>query len=264
MIQTSHDLIAHAQYPAGHGGFITYKYTNMNTELVVALDMPSWPEAAHLINKLLPTVNFFKIGLELFCAEGPRVISEVRKLDCRVFLDLKLHDIPRTVERAVKVAAKEGVEWLTVHASGGRAMIEAAAKAAHSQTPPVKILAITVLTSLNQQDMADLGIQRQTAEHVLSLADLAISNGADGLVCSPNEAATLRARWGSKPLLVTPGIRPIGAEAGDQKRIATPAFAARAGASAIVVGRPITEAPDPRRAAQEILNELLTVRSPIS
>lgn len=234
----------------------------MNTELVVALDMPGWPEASKLINKLFPTVNFFKIGLELFCAEGPGVIRAARELKCRVFLDLKLHDIPRTVERAVKVAAKEGVEWLTVHASGGRAMIEAAAQVAHSQTPPVKILAVTVLTSLNQQDMTDLGIQRQTAEQVLALADLALSSGADGLVCSPNEAATLRARFGVQPLLVTPGIRPAGADAGDQKRIATPAFAARAGASAIVVGRPITEAPDPVKAAQEILNELIACRSP--
>lgn len=228
----------------------------MKTKLVVALDLPRRAAAIDLVNRLSPDVDFYKIGLELFCAEGPSVIHAVREKEGRVFLDLKLHDIPRTVERAVKAAAVEGVEWLTVHAFGGRAMIEAAVTAAHSRSPAVKILAVTVLTSLDQSDLASWGIQRSVLDQVLELAHQAMSGGVDGLVCSPNEVKLLRTSLGPAPLLVTPGVRPADAEAGDQKRVATPAFAARAGADAIVVGRPITEAADPRKATRQILHEL--------
>jgi orotidine-5'-phosphate decarboxylase len=228
----------------------------MKTELVVALDLPSRAEAVALVQKLPQTVSMCKIGLELFCAEGPEIVRAVHDLGRRIFLDLKLHDIPRTVERAVTSAAIEGVEWLTVHASGGRNMLQAAANAARGKAAPPKILAVTVLTSLSDADMTDLGINRTAAEQVIALANMALSNGADGLVCSPNELELLRKTFGPAVLLVTPGIRSAGEAANDQKRIATPAFAARAGANAIVVGRPVTAAPDPCRAAQQIMEEL--------
>lgn len=230
----------------------------MKTELVVALDVPRQSDAVAMVRKLSGTVTTYKIGLELYCAEGPATVHAVRELGHTVFLDLKLHDIPRTVERAVASAAVEGVSWLTVHASGGRAMIRAAVDAARRQPVPPKILAVTVLTSLGDRDMVELGIHRTASQQVLELANLALASGADGLICSPNELEALRRRFGSEVLLVTPGIRPAGHAADDQKRIATPTFAARSGASAIVVGRPVTEAPDPRRAAEDILRELST------
>lgn len=229
----------------------------MKSELIVALDVSGTKEALALVDKLGNDVSFYKVGLELFTAVGPTIIEQLRTRKKRVFLDLKLHDIPRTVGRAIKVAAQYGVEMLTLHASGGRAMIRAAVEAAREcvRTPP-KLIAVTALTSLDQQDLNDLGIGRPANVHVMALADLSIRSGANGLVCSPQEVEALRARFGQTPILVTPGIRLSGGEAGDQKRVATPGAAAKAGSSFLVVGRPILEAPDPQAAARTILGEI--------
>jgi orotidine-5'-phosphate decarboxylase len=199
----------------------------------------------------------FKVGLELFAGEGPKPIAILTQHGKKVFLDLKLHDIPRTVARAVASAAAHGVDLLTVHASGGRDMLTAAAEAASRQgASRPKLLAVTTLTSLNEKDLREIGVTRNLQEHTLELGALAVSAGIDGLVCSPLEARAFRERLGDKPILVTPGVRPAGSNAGDQKRIATPRDAVMAGANYIVVGRPILDAPDPRAAAETILREI--------
>ncbi len=226
------------------------------TDLIVALDVPSSAEARAVVERLGDSVSFYKVGLELFIADGPATLALLRERGKRVFLDLKLHDIPRTVERAVASAARFGVDLLTIHSQGAKAMIAAAAGAAAKADPPPKILAVTVLTSLDDADLADIGVRRGAADQVDALGRLAVEAGAGGLVCSPQEVGRLRAALGPAPYLVTPGIRPAGGDVGDQKRIATPAFAARSGASAIVVGRPIVQAPDPRAAAEAILKEM--------
>jgi len=228
-----------------------------STELILALDVPN---ADGLKTTLLNTPNslsWLKIGLELFCAEGPSILAAASVLDRQIFLDLKLHDIPRTVERAVVAAARHRVRLLTIHAGGGRAMVQAAAQAARQfgQHAP-KIIAVTVLTSLNDQDLRDVGVLRAARDHVLSLAELALAAGVDGLVCSPHEVAALRLRFGQEPLLVVPGIRSTTDHTGDQKRTATAAEATRAGASYLVVGRPILEAADPAAATARIQEEI--------
>jgi len=225
-------------------------------ELIIALDVPSLHAAEAAVARLPEDVRWFKVGLELFTAEGPKVVRRLIQRQHRVFLDLKLHDIPRTVARSVRSAVALGVELLTVHAAGGRAMIEAAVQEAHAATPRARIVAVTVLTSLDETDLRAQGITRSPSDQVLALGELALRAGADGLVCSVHEAAMLRRCFGPEILLVTPGIRRPDEAVGDQKRVATPATAVRAGASHIVVGRPILEAPDPGRAAHEILAEL--------
>ena len=232
-------------------------------ELIVALDVPSRAEVAATLGRLGDAVGFYKIGLELFSAEGPDVVRLVKDAGKRVFLDLKLHDIPRTVERAVKSIGRLGVDLATIHASGGRAMIRAAAEAAASfGAAAPKILAVTCLTSLDQGDLDDLGIARPMPSQVEALGLLAVTNGADGIVCSPKEVAAMNralipAAQGRPVVFVTPGVRPAGAEVGDQKRIATPAAAIAAGASKLVVGRPITGADDPLAAFDAICGELM-------
>lgn len=228
-----------------------------STELIVALDVPHVEGLKNALITIPNSLPWLKIGLELFCAEGPSVIDAVRADSRRVFLDLKLHDIPRTVERAVRAAALHHVGLLTVHAGGGRAMLEAAMQAAREIGPAApKIIAVTVLTSLNDQDLRDVGVLRAARDHVLGLAELALAAGVDGLVCSPHEVAALRARFGRQPLLVVPGIRSATDHTGDQKRTATAAEATRAGASYLVVGRPILEAVDPAAAAARIQEEI--------
>jgi orotidine-5'-phosphate decarboxylase len=229
----------------------------MKTELIVALDIPGMAELGPIVHKLSPEVDFFKVGLELFTAEGPRVLEALRGQ--RIFLDLKMHDIPRTVERSVASAARLGVQLLTVHAGGGSEMLRAAAAGAAGSA--LKLVAVTTLTSLGEADLRELGIVRPLREHTLALGEMAVAAGIHGLVCSPLEAAEFRLRLGPGALLVTPGIRPAGADAGDQKRIATPAAAVQAGASHIVVGRPILEAPDPRAAALAILSQMKAATS---
>lgn len=226
-------------------------------ELILAADVPDAQALSTALHGMPKQLRWLKIGLELFCAEGPSILAVAAAAERQIFLDLKLHDIPRTVERAVAAAARHHVRLLTIHAGGGRAMVQAAVQAARQfgQHAP-KIIAVTVLTSLNDQDLQDAGVSRTASHQVTGLADLALAAGADGLVCSPREVAALRARFGSGPLLVVPGIRAAGDDAGDQKRTATAAEAASAGASYLVVGRPILEAADPHAAALRMLGEI--------
>ena len=227
-------------------------------ELIVALDVSSRAEAEEKVRALGEAVDFYKVGLELFTAEGPDVVRAVKGLGKRVFLDLKLHDIPRTVERAVRSAGALGVDLLTIHAVGGKAMVRAAADAAASfGAHGPKVLAVTVLTSLDGADLADVGIVGRTpAEQVAALARFATGNGAHGLVCSPREVGALSRALRAGTLFVTPGVRPAGASVGDQKRVATPADAVRDGATHLVVGRPILGADDPAAAARAIRAEM--------
>jgi orotidine-5'-phosphate decarboxylase len=226
-------------------------------ELIVALDVASLSEAEAVATRLGDSVTFYKIGLELFCATGPEVVARIKGRGKRVFLDLKLHDIPRTVERAVKSCGRLGVDLLTIHSSGGRTMIQAAHDAAAALGPSApKIVAVTALTSLDQGDLSDLGIVRPMVDQVETLGFLAMSSGADGIVCSPMELVAMRRRLGPRALLVTPGVRPAGADLGDQKRVATPAQAVRDGATYLVVGRPILDAADPVAAARAIQDEI--------
>jgi len=225
-------------------------------QMIVALDVSSAREAEAVVERIGDPIPFYKVGLELFVADGPATLAMLRRRNKRIFLDLKIHDIPRTVERAVQSAARFGAELLTIHASGGKAMIAAAAQAAMRADANLKILAVTVLTSLDENDLADIGILQTSAAQVETLARLAIDAGAHGLVCSPQEVGKVRQMLGDTPYLVTPGIRPAGGDLGDQKRVATPAQATRDGASALVIGRPILEAPDPHAAALDIANQL--------
>ena len=227
-------------------------------ELIVALDVNSRQEAVEKVKAIGDPVGFYKIGLELFTAEGPDVVKAVKDLGKKIFLDLKFHDIPRTVERAVKSGGKLGVDLMTIHSVGGKAMIRAAADAAaeFGDAGP-RILAVTVLTSLDQTDLADVGIAGRTpAEQVAAMARFATENGAHGLVCSPKEVGALSRALKSGTLFVTPGVRPAGAAVGDQKRVATPAEAVRDGATHLVVGRPILAAEDPVAAARAIRAEM--------
>ena len=228
-------------------------------DLIVALDVQTRAEAVEKIRAIGDAVDFYKIGLELFTAEGPDVVKAVKDLGKRVFLDLKFHDIPRTVERAVRSGGKLGVELMTIHSVGGKAMIKAANEAAAEfGTQAPKILAVTVLTSLDQTDLADVGICGRTpAEQVLAMAKFATTNGADGLVCSPKEVGTLSKTLKAGTLFITPGVRPAGSAVGDQKRVATPAEAVRDGATHLVVGRPILAAADPVAAAKAIRAEMM-------
>ena len=227
-------------------------------ELIVALDVNNRQEAVEKVKAIGDSVGFYKIGLELFTAEGPDVVRAVRELGKRVFLDLKFHDIPRTVERAVRSGGKLGVDLMTIHSVGGKAMIRAAADAAaeFGANGP-KILAVTVLTSLDRTDLEDAGIMGRTpAEQVEAMARFAVENGANGLVCSPKEVGNLSKMLKAGTLFITPGVRPAGAAVGDQKRVATPAEAVRDGATHLVVGRPILAAEDPVAAAKAIRAEM--------
>lgn len=225
--------------------------------LIAALDVPTVAEARALCAALAGTVGLAKVGLELYVAEGPAAVRAAQEAGLPVFLDLKLHDIPNTVEGAARSAAALGVQMLTVHASGGRAMIAAARTGLEtaSGARPL-LLAVTVLTSLSPADLADAGLPCTVEEQVVRLGRLAVDAGADGLVCSPHEAAALRRALGNEPILVVPGIRPAGSATHDQARAATPASAVRAGADYLVVGRPLREGPSPADAARRIAAEL--------
>jgi orotidine-5'-phosphate decarboxylase len=223
--------------------------------LAVALDFADEHEALKLVDKLGQTCQWYKVGMELYYAAGNRIVRQLRERGFNIFLDLKLHDIPNTVAGAVRSAAKAGASLLTIHASGGEAMMTAAAEAASAPGSP-RLLAVTVLTSMDASQLAGIGISASPAEQVFRLAKLAQRSGIDGMVCSPEEVAILRRETGPKTLLVIPGIRPSGSAVGDQKRVATPAQAIRDGASLLVVGRPITRAGDPAAAAQAILKEI--------
>ncbi|HET7875839.1 MAG TPA: orotidine-5'-phosphate decarboxylase [Methylomirabilota bacterium] len=230
--------------------------------LIVALDVEGLEQAERLLDSLRGLVHRFKIGSQLFTAGGPAAVETVRKAGGQVFLDLKYHDIPSTVAGAAREAVRLGVFMFNVHASGGVAMMRAAAlatTAAAQETGTARplVTAVTLLTSLDRAALQrEVGVASSVEGHVLHLCDLAREAGLDGVVASPNEIAAIRRALGPGWVIVTPGVRPAGSEAGDQSRIATPAQAWRAGAHYLVVGRPITAAPDPARAAQAILAEM--------
>ncbi len=224
--------------------------------LIVALDVPDADTAAELVHRLEHTCQWFKVGMELFTSAGPQVIEPLIARGHSVFLDLKFCDIPNTVAGAVRAAATLGVRMLTVHALGGPAMLEAAQAALVDLNNPPQLLAVTMLTSMDQDQVTAVGLRCSPAEQVELLARMGLVAGVRGFVCSPREVATLRALTGPEGVLVIPGIRLAGAQSGDQKRIATPADALHHGASYLVVGRPITQAPDPAEAAEAILGEM--------
>jgi len=230
--------------------------------IFVAIDTDDVATARDLALTLAGSVGGIKLGKQFFMANGPQgvhdVLPEAIREQLPLFIDLKLHDIPNTVAGAVTSLARSlAPAFLTLHASGGAAMVAAAREAAEKfGAARPKLLAVTVLTSMSDSDLADTGVSGGAEEQVVRLGRLAIANGADGLVCSPKEIAPLRAALGGEPLLVTPGIRPAGAALGDQKRVMTPAEAMRAGASRMVIGRPITGADDPAAAAMAILEEI--------
>jgi orotidine-5'-phosphate decarboxylase len=222
--------------------------------LIVALDVPTPEEARSLVDRLAGSVGLFKVGSQLFTEAGPRFVRELHDRGEKVFLDLKYHDIPNTVANAVARAAELGVNMLSVHALGGRAMLEAAMGALPAMH--TRVLAITILTSHAEDSLGELGIAGSLPENVLRLARLAREAKVDGVVASPHEIALVRQACGAEFLVVTPGIRPAGAEKGDQARAATPSAARAAGADYIVVGRPIVQAADPRAAAEAIVASL--------
>jgi orotidine-5'-phosphate decarboxylase len=217
--------------------------------IAVALDAPDLETAARWASLVTPHVTTVKVGLELYLRYGPDVVASVRGASrVQVFLDLKLHDIPATVAGAARAVARLKPAFLTVHASGGSTMIRAAVEAA----PGTKIAAVTILTSLRDADLAEIGLAGPASDAVLRLAAFAVEAGAQALVCSPREAAAVRAEVGPEVTLITPGVRPQGADVQDQARVATPEQALAAGADLLVIGRPITGAPDPGAAAAGI------------
>lgn len=224
--------------------------------LIVALDVPSAEAAIRLVKKLDGACAWFKVGMELFTAAGPSVVEKLAAAGHSVFLDLKFHDIPNTVAGAVRSAAKLGARMITLHAAGGPAMLAAARDALAGVANPPQLLAVTVLTSIDDAQLKATGIARTPAKQVELLARMGLDEGIRGFVCSPEEVAALRALTGPDGVLVVPGIRPAGAGAGDQSRLATPAEALRKGASYLVLGRPITQASDPAAAAAIIVKEM--------
>jgi orotidine-5'-phosphate decarboxylase len=233
----------------------------MQNPIIVALDVPTMDAALKLAEQVAPAVGAFKIGKELFTSCGPEIVRRVRGTGASVFLDLKFHDIPNTVAKAVESAVRLDVQMLTIHASGGSAMMAAAEKAAQeialrSGHDAPLVLGVTVLTSMDSRDLVEIGITATPAQQVERLASLAAKSGLRGLVCSPLEIARLREILPASIQLVTPGIRPADAEKGDQKRTLTPKEAMQAGASWLVIGRPIYAAENPRAAAEKILESL--------
>ena len=224
--------------------------------LIVALDVSSAAEARKVVEMLGAAVSTYKVGTQLFTAEGPGIVRELVDSGKKVFLDLKFHDIPNTVAGGVLSAAAIGVSMLTVHAAGGPAMLRGAMEAARQAPKPLMVLAVTVLTSLSDADLQETGVAGRAQDYALVLAKLAQKCGCNGVVASPHEARIIRQDLGAGFVIVTPGIRPTGSAKGDQSRVNTPAAAIATGADYLVVGRPITEAADPRRAAEEILREI--------
>jgi orotidine-5'-phosphate decarboxylase len=226
--------------------------------LIVALDVAGATQARQIVQAIGEAATTYKIGKQLFTAEGPQVVRDLVASGRKVFLDLKYHDIPNTVAAAVRSAAELGVSMMTVHASGGSKMLKAAVEAASQSSAKAKpmVLAVTVLTSLSDSDLQELGIAGGVLSQVLRLGALARAAGCGGLVASAQEARELRKALGEGFAIVTPGVRPAGASAGDQARVVTPKDAIAAGATYLVVGRPILDAPDPAKAAQQIADEI--------
>ena len=224
--------------------------------LIVALDVSSAAAAQKIVAAVGISALTFKVGMQLYTAEGPSVVRDLVASGRRVFLDLKYHDIPNTVGAAVREAAGLGVSMLTIHAAGGSKMIHAAVEAARNVNPALMVLGVTMLTSLDDQDLDKIGMRGHVVDQVLRLAGLALTSGCHGVVASAREAAELRSELGKHFLIVTPGVRPAGRDHGDQSRVVTPTQAISAGATYIVVGRPITDAPDPGAEARSILEQM--------
>jgi orotidine-5'-phosphate decarboxylase len=227
-------------------------HSNTDSKIIVALDYANAQEALTLVNQLDPKLCKLKVGKELFTAAGPQLVEQLVNKDFPVFLDLKFHDIPNTVAKACEAAANLGVWMLNVHASGGKAMMEAALEGVNKSTHKPYLIAVTVLTSSNQAVLAEIGIDRKIEDQVLKLAQLTAMAGLHGVVCSAMEATLLRQHLNKEFLLVTPGIRPANVNANDQSRVVTPQDALNSGASYLVIGRPITQSPNPLRALEEI------------
>ena len=235
----------------------------MSNKLVIALDVPKLEQAQKLVEQLRPLGVTFKIGYEPFYGFGEAILTQLSAQKTPFVLDLKLHDIPRTVGAAVKAIVRPGLQIITVHALGGNEMMQIAVEAASERAtelgiPEPQIFAVTILTSIGPEDLNELGLQGGAGENVIRLAALARDAGCGGIVCSPNEVTDIKAFFGTGFATFCPGIRPAGSAHGDQKRVATPAEALHAGADYIVVGRPVTEAADPVAAAREILEEMST------
>ena len=226
----------------------------MRTKLIVALDVDTLTKAEALVDTIGPDVEWFKVGKQLFTRYGPAAVDMLKSRGKKVFLDLKFHDIPNTVAQAVRSAASLGADMTNVHAAGGPAMLQAAAAAAAESD--ILLIAVTVLTSMNTEELAATGINVPPEEHVLRLAKLTQDCGLAGVVCSALEITPIKAACGESFKLVVPGIRPAGAAKGDQKRVMTPGEASEAGADFIVVGRPVTQAPIPAEAAAAVVEEL--------
>jgi len=224
--------------------------------LIVALDVSSPAEAQKIVSSLGDSVHIYKVGMQLYTAAGPDIVRGLISSGRKVFLDLKFHDIPNTVAAAVREARQLGVSMLTVHAAGGTKMLLAATEAARETDAKLQVLAVTVLTSMDEQDLHETGVDLPLAEQVARLASIALDAGCAGVVSSAREVKSLRARLGSDFLAVTPGVRPAGSAHGDQARVTTPAEAIAAGATHIVVGRPITAAANPALELDKILKEI--------
>jgi orotidine-5'-phosphate decarboxylase len=225
-------------------------------KLIVALDVSSAAAAQKIVAIVGDSALTYKVGMQLYTAEGPQVVRDLVSSGRHVFLDLKYHDIPNTVGAAVTEAAKLGVSMLTIHAGGSTKMLRTAVDAARAVNPSLMVLAVTVLTSLDQNDLEQIGVEGSVQDEVLRLAKLALANGCQGVVTSARESSTLRSELGDNFAIVTPGVRPIGKDHADQARVVTPAEAIAAGASHIVVGRPITEAADPAAESRAILRQI--------
>lgn len=228
----------------------------MSCDLILVLDAPSTAAVTPALRQLQGTVRWAKIGLEMYTACGPDCVREIADLGFNIFLDLKLHDIPNTVAKAVESVSKLPIRMLTIHTSGGREMMQWAVKAQQDHAPDLLLLGVTVLTSTSATGLRETGVPDAPEQQVLRLGQLAVDSGLRGLVCSPLEIKPLRKILPADIALVTPGIRPSGSKADDQTRIMTPADAARAGANYLVVGRPIFKAPDSVAAARAILQEI--------
>jgi orotidine-5'-phosphate decarboxylase len=225
-------------------------------KLIVALDVSTAAAAQKIVAAVGDSALTYKVGMQLYTAEGPQLVRDLVASGRRVFLDLKYHDIPNTVAAAVREAAKLGVSMLTVHAAGSGKMLRAAGDAAREINPALLVLGVTVLTSLDENDLERIGVQGTVLDEVLRLSALTLESGCQGVVASAHEAAALRANLGDDFVIVTPGVRPAGSGHADQARVLTPAEAIAAGASYIVVGRPITEAVDPAAEARAILSQI--------
>ena len=225
-------------------------------ELILALDLEDRQSAIELVRRAGDELQWVKIGLQMFTRYGPEYVRKIADLGKRVFLDLKLHDIPNTVGKAVESISELPINMLTIHTCGGKEMMERAVTAQQETAPNLKLLGVTVLTSMDAASLSEIGLNRSPEEQVLAMANLAAESGMSGLVCSPHEVAKIGGLHGDRFTLVTPGIRPSGSDAGDQKRIMTPSEAAEAGSDFIVVGRPIYNADDPEAVVHGIREEL--------